>query len=269
MELGKGGDDAEIRFSIMPTRGSMTPPNTSCVIPTLLHIDNDALFASVIREGINSAQILARSVGWCQADISQMARLAHLGPQIVVLGVDRSEDLIGTKAEYARSISRAGVIITASFLTDVFVHFIERQRVASFVWKDENVCFHLHQALNRVAQGLTYYTGQYLTKRKILASRSDAFYKILTDREQRLMAYFGDGLTDSEIANATRRSIISIRSTRQRIMNRLGVHRLADLMQYAAKCGFDNFHFAGECGNNRVGDPVVVCGEANLKVRPI
>jgi len=66
------------------------------------------------------------------------------------------------------------------------------------------------------------------------------FAKILSDREQEMLKYIGRGLRNSEVALMVQPPLseATVADHRKRIMQKLKLHREADLIRYAQEKGF-------------------------------
>ncbi len=62
-------------------------------------------------------------------------------------------------------------------------------------------------------------------------------YSSLTSREQDILRFIGDGLTNEEIAKQLVLSVHTVQTHRSNIMKKLGLHNRAQLVTYAARVG--------------------------------
>lgn len=62
-------------------------------------------------------------------------------------------------------------------------------------------------------------------------------YGSLTSREQDILRFIGDGLTNEEIAKQLVLSVHTVQTHRSNIMKKLGLHNRAQLVTYAARVG--------------------------------
>lgn len=62
-------------------------------------------------------------------------------------------------------------------------------------------------------------------------------YGSLTSREQDILRFIGDGLTNEEIAEQLVLSVHTVQTHRSNIMKKLGLHNRAQLVTYAARVG--------------------------------
>ena len=71
-----------------------------------------------------------------------------------------------------------------------------------------------------------------------LRMEPDAFPKLLTEREQRVLEVLGSGLSNEEASRELKLSRYTVQLHRRNIMNKLGLHRTPDLVRYAVSKGF-------------------------------
>jgi DNA-binding NarL/FixJ family response regulator len=64
------------------------------------------------------------------------------------------------------------------------------------------------------------------------------FSKLLSEHEQKLHGYFGEGLGNEEVAAKLGLSASTIKLHRHNIMNKLGIHSTPQLIHYALEKGF-------------------------------
>jgi len=78
--------------------------------------------------------------------------------------------------------------------------------------------------------------------RQRLRMEPRAFPKVLSRREQQLLALLGGGLTDDEVARELRLSRYTVQLHRRTIMSKLDLHRTPDLIRYAVRRGFSKLN---------------------------
>ncbi len=130
-----------------------------------------------------------------------------------------------------RWIWLSGAVSTASLLQ------IDALRFHGFVHKDDSST-HLREAVIAVMNGRAY---QSPTARSLLeeVSRSPlSVPKILSTREQEILALVGQGLTNEDIAAILSLSASTVQTHRRNIMGKLGLHTSVALQAYAQQGGF-------------------------------
>jgi DNA-binding NarL/FixJ family response regulator len=91
----------------------------------------------------------------------------------------------------------------------------------------------LEAALTRVAAGERFYCDHAAETVGNLARDETAFSKMLSRREQEILALVGQGLTSKTIAARLALSPRTVESHRHNIMQKLGIKDLAGLIRYA------------------------------------
>ena len=96
----------------------------------------------------------------------------------------------------------------------------------------------LTDAIRKVAEGGTYYSESVLKVREELLHEPLAFQKILSTREQEVLALIGGCYSDQEIGNLIGLSPSTVQTHRKNIMGKVGVHSTPELIRYALEKGF-------------------------------
>lgn len=130
------------------------------------------------------------------------------------------------------------VIALTSHIDEFTLHRAERARVHGFIDKNEQPLKVLAEAVATVMEGRRYFSSA--AQRLHLAMRNDPvdFTKLLSDREQQLLSFFGAGLTSEEISARVGLSVGTVKNHKLNIMNKLDVHGTPQLMRYALEKGF-------------------------------
>jgi len=206
--------------------------------PALVHIEDDSWTEQVVRD------LLRR---WPEIHYAGSARTGAAGlelcertrPAVVLLDL-RLPDEDGFKLAAAlRSRPRPPRIL---YLTgradDAALYSLSRDPTAGFLWKSPALAQHLRPALAAALAGRAYHPPELREALARLRRDPLAFHKILADADLALLPLYGRGLTDDEIAALTDRAALTIKWRRNRIMQKLDLHRTADLMRWAREKGF-------------------------------
>ncbi len=160
-------------------------------------------------------------------------------PEIVLLdlalpdrdGLDVLDDLLAA--------SPRSKIIGISGYTDEFtLHRAIHSKLHGFVDKNEQTVEALTDAIAAVQRGQRYLSS--LVQAAHLTHRQDpaSFDKILSEREQGLLALFGNGLTNEQVAHEVGLSELTVRNHRCRLLAKLGFRTSPELIRYALEKGF-------------------------------
>jgi two-component system response regulator NreC len=206
---------------------------------SILHIEDDPLWGDAARLVLES---LPTPVDYRRgASRAEALRLAgELPPEVVLLDLRLPDgDGFGVAEELASSTGRPRIIVLSARNDDVALWRIMREpRLAGLVWKSGSLREHLPAALTAAQQGHKYLPPEVHAAMRRLRADPQAFFKILSDRELGLLPGLGRGLTDEELAMQVRVSALTVKSHRQHIMAKLGLHRTPDLIYWAIAHGF-------------------------------
>jgi len=137
-----------------------------------------------------------------------------------------------------RAGCRARILALSSFCDDYTVYWIEKVRIDGFVDKLASLVSNLQEAIARVAEGRTYFSDSYSTVRAKRHLDPDSFDKMLTEREQGILAMIGDMLTDREIAERLEISELTVEKHRGNMLRKLDLGNRVALVRYAKGHGF-------------------------------
>ncbi len=206
---------------------------------SILHIEDDPLWGDAVRlivEALPVEVIYRRG-----ASSAEGLRLAQeCGPEIVLLDLRLPDgDGFNLAAGLTGESGRPRVIVVSARHDDVALWRIMREpRLAGLVCKSGDLREHLPAALAAVQRGHKYLPPEIHAAMRRLRADPQAFFKILSDRELGLLPGLGRGLTDEELGVQAGVSALTVKSHRQHIMAKLGLHRTPDLIYWAIAHGF-------------------------------
>lgn len=204
----------------------------------ILHVEDDPLWRSLIAQLLQAVPGVRQCVQ-CATGADGLKSAQSHQPDIVLLDL-RLPDADGfvVAAELGRSQLHLPIILLSARLDEAALVNATQPHIAGLIWKSTEVDSQLPRAIEEVTAGRKYYPP--LVRESLRRLRTDprAFFKILSDREIELLPLFGLGLTDQEIADRSGPSPLTIKSHRQHIMAKLGLHRTPELIYWAIKRGF-------------------------------
>ncbi|HTZ20897.1 MAG TPA: response regulator transcription factor [Opitutaceae bacterium] len=133
---------------------------------------------------------------------------------------------------------RAKIIALTSHADEFTLHRALRAKVHGFVDKNEQPLRLLREAIATVLDGRPYFSSVAQRVQASLRQDPAAFNKLLSDREQELLRYFGEGLSNEEVAARVGLTAGTVKLHRRNIMGKLDVHSTPQLMRYALEKGF-------------------------------
>jgi len=214
----------------------------------IIVIDDHALMLDLLiracREALPSA-----IVAGAQNASAGLALCRTEQPELVILdlalpdrdGLDLLEELF--------AVSRLTKVIGISGYCDEFTMYrVLNSNLHGFVDKKGQTLDQLSAAIHTVLAGERYFSPTADKARLLLRNDPLAFNKILSEREQQLLALFGRGLSNEEIAAEVNLSELTVRNHRCRTMAKLGLRTSAELIRYALEKGFIRLETLGRSG---------------------
>jgi DNA-binding NarL/FixJ family response regulator len=169
----------------------------------------------------------------------QAVELAEqLRPDVVVMDVAMPE-LNGIEAtrRLASSVPRARVIALSMHKDSVYVREILRAGARGYLLKDSGAA-DLVAAIHAVASGESYLSPAVSNAvlddyRRHVTNPID----LLTSREREVLQLLAEGKTNKEIAGVLNLSVYTVDAHRGRIMEKLNLHSINDLVRFAVRNG--------------------------------
>ncbi len=162
----------------------------------------------------------------------------QLRPDVVVMDVAMPE-LNGIEAtrRLASSVPHARVIALSMHKDSVFVREILRAGARGYLLKDSGAA-DLVAAIHAVASGESYLSPAVSNAvlddyRRHVTNPID----LLTSREREVLQLLAEGKTNKEIAGVLNLSVYTVEAHRGRIMEKLNVHSINELVRFALRNG--------------------------------
>jgi DNA-binding NarL/FixJ family response regulator len=198
---------------------------------------------TVVRQGL--AGILA--AGGCEvvaeaADGAEAVALAtRLAPAVVVLdlAMPRLNGLEATRRIRAAA-PRTRVLVLTAQEEDEFVVPLVRAGAHGFLRK-ECAATDLIAAVRALAAGDSYFgpsASRVLAEQLVSGAAADDPFARLTDREREVFHLAAEGKTSKQIATLLGISAKTAENHRSRVLQKLGLHGIAELVRYAARHGW-------------------------------
>lgn len=158
-------------------------------------------------------------------------------PDLVVTDIDMPElDGISMAQSLIRELPAVRVLALSNLKDPFTISRLRETGIHGYVEKDQPLDI-LEEAMRTVAKGEHYFTALVQQVSSQLAQDPVAFSKILSRREQDVVRFVVDGLTSKEIAKRMKLHPRSVETHRYRIMKKLELKNVVDLIAYAEKNG--------------------------------
>ena len=196
---------------------------------------------AVVRQGfkmILDAQADMEIVGEAGNGREAVELAEQLRPDVVVMDVSMPE-LNGIEAtrRLASSLPRARVVALSMHKDSVYVREILRAGARGYLLKDSGAA-DLVAAIRAVASGESYLSPA-VSNAVLDDYRRHATNPIdlLTSREREVLQLLAEGKTNKEIAGVLNLSVYTVEAHRGRIMEKLNLHSIGELVRFAVRNG--------------------------------
>ena len=196
---------------------------------------------AVVRQGfkmILDAQADMETVGEAANGREAVELAEQLRPDVVVMDVAMPE-LNGIEAtrRVADVSPRSRVLALSMHKDSVYVREILRAGARGYLLKD-SISSDLLAAVRAIARGEGYLSPGVSDAvlndyRRHVTDPID----LLTSREREVLQMIAEGKTNKEIATVLNLSVYTVDAHRGRIMEKLNVHSVTDLVRFAVRCG--------------------------------
>jgi len=159
-------------------------------------------------------------------------------PELVILDTDLRDCDGFTLVPKLRRLCPNVKILAFSQSCDRFTAYrAQSAALDGYLYKRRSAPADLVSAMRRVLAGHRYFDPFISTVQASLRDDPFAFNKLLSDRELELLGEIGTGRSNAEVAKIFRVSPSTVNNHRSAIMDKLSIHRTADLMRFAAENG--------------------------------
>ena len=164
-------------------------------------------------------------------------------PDIAVVDIAMKElNGIEATAQLLRASPETAVLILSMYSDERYVLRAVKAGARGYILKD-TVEEGLLEAVRTLSEGKPYFSPaiarifQEAHARQLEAKAVDDRYELLTDRERQLYHMLAEGQSNKEIAARLGLSLHTVETHRTRIMEKLGVHSIAELVLSAVRRG--------------------------------
>lgn len=204
---------------------------------TLLHVDASARQHDWLRQILGGCPDIGFSGHARTArEAVQVCRVS--GPKAVITEV-LLPDVEGF--QFIEDISRLQhpprILAFTEAAGDWPLYRLSRSPVHGVVWKTDDAAVELPRAVEAVKAGSRYFSEETREAIAKLRRQPDAFFKLLSNIEIKVLPLFGKGSSDWEVSRLMSLSPFTIRSHRHSIMRKLGLHRHRELMMWCVHKG--------------------------------
>jgi DNA-binding NarL/FixJ family response regulator len=164
-------------------------------------------------------------------------------PDIAIVDIAMKElNGIETTSQLLKQSPQTAVLILSMYSDERYVNRAVRAGARGYLLKD-TVEEDLIEAIRQIHAGHPFFSPsvaqvfQEAHSRDIQANKLDDRYDLLTERERQLYHLLAEGQSNKEIAGRLGLSLHTVETHRTRIMEKLGVHSIAELVLSAVRRG--------------------------------
>lgn len=164
-------------------------------------------------------------------------------PDVAIVDIAMKElNGIEATAQLLRHSPKTAVLILSMYSDERYVVRAVRAGARGYLLKD-TVEEGLIEAVQHVSQGQAFFSPnvakilQEAHNRDLQGQKVDDRYELLTERERQLYHMLAEGQSNKEIASRLNLSLHTVETHRTRIMEKMGVHSIAELVLGAVRRG--------------------------------
>ncbi len=201
-------------------------------------VEDHVMFREVLRK-VCTQELRHEVVGEAGDGRQAVALVLRLAPDLVLLDLHLPHlDGFGVAEALRLAAPQIRILVLSSHCDSYTVFRAEQARVQGFVDKNTSAVAVLKRAIAAVGEGHVYFSEAFL---RIKAERHGdpfSFEKLLTAREQTVLALIGEPLTDQEVADRLGLAKETAEKHRHNLLGKLGLGSTAELVRYAVDHGF-------------------------------
>jgi DNA-binding NarL/FixJ family response regulator len=204
----------------------------------LVIVEDEQLLAQALGEWLKSRSDYVL-LGRAQTGLEGWDLCLNTRPDVALLdialpGLDGLE--LGRRL--LRKLPKTRVLVMSGQSDPYTIWRVRQSGVHGYVDKIQSPAL-LVDAIRIVAEGGTYFSSLFENVKQQWLSQPDAFYKILSEREQEVLRQVVAGQTDESIGQQLGISAATVSAHRKHIRQKLELHSDRDLMAYARQWGLD------------------------------
>lgn len=179
----------------------------------------------------------------------EVVSLAHTGAQaladisisqaaIVIFNLDLPDaDGIAVAKKLNLIAPKSRMLIVSSVCRDYQLHRLREINFQGYIDRLTGGLLRFRQAIALIDRGETYFSPSYLLACNRLRRSETAFFKLLSLRQQEILLWIAQSLSDEEIAAELGISVSTVKTHRREIMRKVNIPNTPKLIRYGLELG--------------------------------
>ncbi len=185
---------------------------------------------------------------WCGTCREALSMVIEHKPDLVLLDISLPDgDGLVLAKKLLQEVPLLKILAISAHRDPWTMLQVQRLNLHGFVDKHEQRLEVLTEAIEAVLAGKTFYTPVVQKSSASIRRDPNAFYRVLSDYETRILSMIGEAKNDREIAQILKISPSTVQSRRRDIMSKLDIHATPKLIQFAIVNGLTRIEqFGGQ-----------------------
>jgi DNA-binding NarL/FixJ family response regulator len=145
-------------------------------------------------------------------------------------------------ARVVQQVPETKIIVLSSLCNDYTIHRLSEHKIHGFVDKISDGLPVLERAIQQVMRGHVFFSPHYHAVVHRLKRNPDSFHRLLSEREQEILVWIGNTLSDEEIGRLLNITPRTVETHRAAIMRKLDIHSTPKLIHYCTEVGLNSLH---------------------------
>ncbi len=177
-------------------------------------------------------------VSFSHTGLQALEEIIFTNPDVVLLDISLPDiDGITLIRKINAALPATRIIVVSAICSDYQLYALSEVEIHGFLDKFSDGLLNLRQAIASVSQNGTYFSPHYLRASRRLRRSDKAFFKLLSDREQEVLLWIAQALSDEEIATQLNLSVSTAKTHRREIMHKLNLPNTPKLIRYGLELG--------------------------------
>lgn len=214
------------------------PSNGVTFVKTMavMIVDDDRLMATLLTACLKEKPGI-QVVGCAGGEAEALSLAARKKPDLILLDIELpGTDGVDLVPLLRREAPKTKIIMLSGHCDAYTIYRVMQVRVQGYVDKPNPIEMVI-EAIDRVLKGGTFFSPTFTEGKHALLESPEGFHRILSHREQEVMRWVRDGISDAKIAMKHGISAQTVAAHRKNIRRKLDLHSDREIVAYARRWG--------------------------------